>query len=260
MCFQPNRCFFKILGDIIMFSSSYKGKVLLIECSKFNEYSVDLSYQLKVEGYEVTATADFCEGIGYVESRNPDIVLLCLNKPDPDGYEFLGKLRGKYTETPCLIIAKEGEELDKVRSFRLGVDDYVTHPCGFLELISRMEAILRRAGRSSHEKENWEFGNIRVDRKSRVVTKGGREVYLAPTEFNLLIALLEREGEVVTRKDLLKNVWGHSGEVTSRTVDTHIAFLRNKLEELPSSPVFIKTVPKVGYSIQTKNPDLAVKV
>jgi two-component system, OmpR family, alkaline phosphatase synthesis response regulator PhoP len=153
---------------------------------------------------------------------------------------------------PVLILTARTEEADKVRGFRLGADDYVTKPFGILELLARVEAILRR--RTVRETRSQplptRFGDVEVDLAARVVRKAGHPVALTPMEFSLLIALLERRGGVVSRLDLLTQVWGNASDVLSRTVDTHIAELRRKLETDASRPVHILTVRKAGYRLQ----------
>jgi DNA-binding response OmpR family regulator len=147
-----------------------------------------------------------------------------------------------------LVLTARGEEADKVLGFRLGADDYVTKPFGLLELLARVDALLRRAGRDgARGREVERFGDVELDPAARTVRRAGEDVALTPKEFDLLLALLRRRGAVASRASLLKEVWGHRAPVHSRTVDTHIAELRRKVEREPSAPRFILTVPKVGY-------------
>jgi DNA-binding response OmpR family regulator len=155
---------------------------------------------------------------------------------------------------PVLILTARGEESDKVRGLRLGADDYVTKPFGVLEFLARVEALLRRTrpaetatGDSSPVER---LGDIEVDRATRSIRRAGQPVALAPKEFDLLLALLARKGAVASRLDLMKEVWGYQADVLSRTVDTHIAELRRKLEEDPKQPRLILTVRKAGYRIE----------
>ena len=143
-----------------------------------------------------------------------------------------------------LVLTARGEEADKVRGLKMGADDYVTKPFGLLELLARVESLLRRTAPSE-----LTFGAIRVDLSARTVERAGRPVALAPKEYDLLVALARADGAVVSREELLQRVWGYSDEVVSRTVDTHVAELRRKLELRPSEPRHILTVRKAGYRL-----------
>jgi DNA-binding response OmpR family regulator len=166
--------------------------------------------------------------------------------PGTDGFRVLRALRQERFTMPILILTARGEEADKVRGLRLGADDYVTKPFGLLELLARIEVLLRRTERTSVQR----FGEVEVDPARRTVSLRGRPVDLAPKEFDLLVALLSHAGSVVSRIELLREVWGYSDDVVSRTVDTHIAELRRKLEDDPSLPRHILTARKAGYRIE----------
>lgn len=222
------------------------------------EDNADLAYglqnNLEIEGYEVRVAEDGETGLKRARAWGPDLIILDLMLPDLDGYRVLQHLRKEGVQTPVVILTARGEESDKVLGFRLGADDYVTKPFGVMELLARVEAILRRTQPSSSERgggsgngENAVFGAISVDAGARIVLKDGEEVSLTPKELDLLLALIRREGTVATRLDLLKEVWGHRAAVVSRTVDTHIAELRRKLEDEPGNPRHILTVHKAGY-------------
>jgi len=174
--------------------------------------------------------------------------------PGLDGYRVLRTLREEGISTPVLILSARGEETDKVRGFRLGADDYVTKPFSLLELLARVEALLRRAsapaGPADAEGETHRFGDVTVDTVSQQVTRAGEPVQLTHREYTLLLALIRRKGAVVSRVELLKAVWGYRGAVHSRTVDTHIAELRRKLEADPANPRHIVTIRKSGYRLQ----------
>jgi two-component system response regulator MtrA len=160
----------------------------------------------------------------------------------------LRALRGEGLDLPVLILTARGGEADKVQGFRTGADDYVTKPFGVLELLARVRALLRRAGWSEHQGSGVErFGDIEVDPAARRVCRAGREVALTPKEFDLLLALVRRRGAVASRDVLLQEVWGYRNPVNSRTVDTHVAELRRKLEDDSSAPRWILTVYKAGY-------------
>ena len=175
--------------------------------------------------------------------------------PGMDGYRVLRTLREEGRRTPILILTARGEEADKVRGLRLGADDYVTKPFGVLELLARVEALLRRAGNGGGAAAApptplvEQFGEIEVHCASRTVLRRGEPVALTPKEYELLLALLQRNGAVATRVELLTEVWGYSSAVMSRTVDTHVAELRRKLEADLGSPRHILTVRKAGYRL-----------
>ncbi len=148
---------------------------------------------------------------------------------------------------PVLVLTARSEEADKVRGLRLGADDYVTKPFGVLELLARIEALLRRS--RAVTAKTYGFGGVEVDADRRTVTRDGQPVPLTPMEFDLLLALLRRDGAVASRIELLQEVWGHSAAVLTRTVDTHVAELRRKLERDPALPEFILTARKAGYRL-----------
>ncbi len=147
-----------------------------------------------------------------------------------------------------MILTGKGEEIDKVRGFRAGADQYVVKPFGLLELIERTSFLLRRWG-GERERDVLRVGEVEIDAAARVVTRGGEEVHLSPKAYDLLVALVRRRGAVATRQELMREVWGHRAAVLSRTVDAHIAELRRKLETDPARPELILTVWKTGYRI-----------
>jgi len=225
------------------------------------EDNADLAYglqnNLEIDGYEVRVAEDGETGLKRARAWTPDLIILDLMLPDLDGFRVLQHLRKDGIGTPVLILTARGEESDKVLGFRLGADDYVTKPFGVMELLARVEAILRRSNQGgtateapAQEGDSAVFGSITVNARARIVYRDGKEVSLTPKELDLLLALIRREGDVVSRLDLLKEVWGHRAAVVSRTVDTHISELRRKLEEEPSTPRHILTVHKAGYRFQ----------
>lgn len=220
------------------------------------EDNPDLAYGLRtgleIEGYDVQVAEDGETGLDRARSWSPDLVMLDLMLPGMDGYRVLRTMREGGSDVPVLILTARGEEADKVLGFRLGADDYVTKPCGVLELLARVGALLRRsriadrAGADGIER----FGSVEINPASRTVTREGTPVALSPKEFDLLLALVRRRGAVASRVELLREVWGHRVEVMTRTVDIHIAELRRKLEDDPSQPRHILTVWKAGYRLE----------
>ena len=230
-----------------------QGNILIVEDNPDLAYG--LRTGLEIEGYEVAVAEDGETGLARAKQWLPDLVILDLMLPGMDGYRVLRSLRDDGLEMPVLILTARGQEADKVLGFRLGADDYVTKPCGVLELLARVGALLRRSRmseRSVHSgSETIErFGNVEINPASRTVTKGGQLVALSPKEFDLLLTLVRRRGAVASRVELLREVWGHRVEVMTRTVDIHIAELRRKLEDDPSAPRHILTVWKAGYRLE----------
>ncbi|HEX8726760.1 MAG TPA: response regulator transcription factor [Gemmatimonadaceae bacterium] len=222
------------------------------------EDNPDLAYGLRtgleIEGYEVDVAGDGETGLARARDWRPHLIILDLMLPGMDGYRVLRTLRDEGLQMPVLILTARGEETDKVLGFRLGADDYVTKPCGVLELLARVAALLRRArqaeGGAAAADAIERFGTVEINPASHAVTRGGQPVALSPKEFDLLLTLVRRRGAVVSRLELLKEVWGYSADVMTRTVDIHIAELRRKLEDDPSKPQHILTVWKAGYRLQ----------
>jgi two-component system, OmpR family, alkaline phosphatase synthesis response regulator PhoP len=224
-------------------------RILIVEDNA--DLAFGLRNNLEIEGYEVVVAEDGIGGLGRARAERPDLVILDLGLPGMDGYRVLRILRDEGCNMPVLILSAQGEEADKVRGFRLGADDFVTKPFSLLELLARVEALLRRVQAPAGSPVVYHFGDIVVEPDARRVTQRGEPVLLAPREFALLLALARRRGAVVTRSELMREVWGHRGLVLSRTVDTHIGELRRKLEPDPANPVYILTVRKTGYRVQS---------
>jgi two-component system, OmpR family, alkaline phosphatase synthesis response regulator PhoP len=224
-------------------------RVLIVEDN--HDLAFGLRNNLEIEGYLVDVAADGPAGLAAARRVQPDLVVLDLMLPGMDGYRVLRQLRDEGLAMPVLILTARGEEADKVLGFRLGADDYVTKPFGVLELLARIEALLRRsrppAATVSHPLQR--FGDVEIDEATRIVRRGSEAVALTPMEFDLLLALIRRKGAVASRIELLAEVWGHSSAVLTRTVDTHIGELRRKLEHDPSTPRHILTVRKAGYRL-----------
>lgn len=226
------------------------ARILIVEDNARLAYG--LRNNLEIDGHAVEVAEDGAQGLEAVLSGEPDLVILDLMLPGMNGYQVLRSLRDKGIGVPVLILTARGEEADKVMGFRLGADDYVTKPFGVLELLARVSAILRRAGQDGQPKAVETFGNVEIRLEQRSVLRDGREVRLTPKEFDLLVALVRRRGAVATRVSLMKEVWGHRAAILSRTVDTHIAELRRKLEHDPGAPRHILTVHRSGYRLRSR--------
>ena len=228
-------------------------KVLVVEDNA--DLAFGLQTALEIDGYDVDVAEDGPSGLDSARRGDPDLILLDLMLPGMNGYQVLKELRADGVTTPVLILTARGEEADKVLGFNVGADDYVTKPFGTLELLARVRAILRRTGAIPENGQSppqpvTRFGAIETNAASRTVHREGSPVALTPREFDLLQALLRRDGAVASRIDLLRELWGYNAEVMSRTVDMHIAELRRKLEDDPAHPRHILTVRKVGYRLQ----------
>jgi two-component system alkaline phosphatase synthesis response regulator PhoP len=233
---------------MIEISTRAASTVLIIEDN--TDLAYGLRNNLEIEGYLVDVAVDGVAGLARARETRPDVIILDLMLPGLDGYRVLKALRDAGDEVPVLILTAHGEEADKVRGFRLGADDYVTKPFGLLELMARVAALLRRSSKGVRDSSPPErFGDVRVDPASRTVTRRDQPVALTPMEFDLLRALMRRGGAIASRLELLQEVWGHSAAVLTRTVDTHVAELRRKLEDDPSAPRHILTVRKAGYRL-----------
>jgi two-component system alkaline phosphatase synthesis response regulator PhoP len=224
-------------------------RVLIIEDN--TKLLLGLKANLEFEGYETFTAEDGASGIAAARSCEPDLVILDLMLPDTDGLRVLEQLRESGSTVPVLVLTALGEETDKVRGFRAGADDYVTKPFGLMELLARVDALLRRARTGQHPvpQARYTIGEIVIDVATHEVTRRGTAVSLRPKEFELLVALASREGAAASRLELLQEVWGYDEAVVSRTVDTHVAELRRKLEDDPAVPKHLLTVRKTGYRL-----------
>jgi two-component system, OmpR family, alkaline phosphatase synthesis response regulator PhoP len=229
--------------------------ILIIEDNE--TLALGLRTSLEVEGYKVECITDGNEGLAWLEQQDPDLIVLDLMLPGLNGFEVLRRYRARGGAAAVLILSARDQEVDKVQGFRIGADEYVVKPVGVLEFLARVEAILRRlspAGKGSDagaRASHHCFSDVAVDLRTRTVTRGGRVVELSPMEFDFLAFLIDSGGDIVSRETLMRQVWRYSLGVTSRTVDQHVARLRNKLEPDPAQPRHLITVRKAGYRFQT---------
>ncbi len=226
-----------------------------------------IAYNLEQEGYQVIIAADGTSALSAVRSEHPDLIVLDIMLPGIDGLEVCRQLRREddTAMVPIIMLTAKSDEIDKVVGLEVGADDYVTKPFGRRELLARVRALLRRADYPSATEErlssqdsavesqpvsrNKELvaGPLRIDLASRWVNCRGQDLELQPKQFDLLTYLVRNRGTVLTRDQLLHNVWGYDYAGDTRTVDVHIRWLREKLEEDPANPKLIQTVRGVGY-------------
>jgi DNA-binding response OmpR family regulator len=225
------------------------ARVLIVEDNA--DLATGIEYNLKLEGYDVRIADNGRAALDVAAEWPPDLILLDLMLPGLDGYQVLHSIRSNGNRAPVIILSAKGEEADKVRGFRLDADQYVTKPFGILELLERVAALLRRAAREASDGAPalLTFGDVVVDLGSRMITRRGTPVSVTPKAYELLLALVRRDGVVASRADLLKEVWGYGSFIMTRTVDSHVAELRRKLDDA-DAPRHILTVWKVGYRFE----------
>ena len=202
--------------------------------------------ELEFEGFETELAEDGVRGLAAILRSPPDLIVLDVMLPGENGFEVCQKVRAHGLRTPIIMITARSQEIDKVRGLDLGADDYITKPFGLSELVARIRAVLRRS-RSSQERSALAVQAVRVDLASRRVFKRELELQLTDTEFRILALLMGRAGEVITRDEFLDAVWGKDVYVSHRTVDTHVASLRKKLEDDVLHPAYVSSVRNVGY-------------
>ncbi len=229
-----------------------------------------IAYNLEQEGYQVITVADGTSALNAVHKEHPDLIVLDIMLPGVDGLEVCRQLRREdnTATVPIIMLTAKSDEIDKVVGLEVGADDYVTKPFGRRELLARVRALLRRADYPSNTEErlsspesdvepppvsrNRELvaGPLRIDLASRQVNCRGQDLELQPKQFDLLTYLVRNRGTVLTRDQLLHNVWGYDYTGDTRTVDVHIRWLREKLEADPANPKLIQTVRGVGYVLR----------
>ncbi|MFQ5929817.1 MAG: response regulator transcription factor [Acidobacteriota bacterium] len=204
---------------------------------------------LQYESHEVLTATDGEAGYRLLVEKNPDLIILDLMLPKINGYELCRRVRGEGITTPILMLTARGEEVDRVMGLDLGADDYVTKPFSVPELLARVRAVLRRVRPAESRPAELRFDDVEVDFQRYEACRGGKPLKMARKEFGVLRLLAARAGQVVSREELLDEVWGYENYPTTRTVDNHIASLRAKLEEDPSQPRRLLTVHGVGYKL-----------
>lgn len=221
--------------------------ILLVEDQE--ALRMTLSDRLSSEGYSVECARDGMEGLEKALRSQYDLILLDVMLPRKNGFDVCRGVREAGVATPVIMLTARGETVDKIVGLKLGADDYVTKPFDMMELMARVEALIRRASQNGNGNGNGvhQFGDVRVDLRGTEVTRRGNPVALSAREFQLLQYLIEHRGVTLSRNKILGDVWGYSTETFTRTLDVHVASLRQKLEDDPKKPGLIVTVPGLGY-------------
>lgn len=222
--------------------------LLLVEDDE--QIAEPLRFGLEIEGFQVSHAITGTQGLEFARSRHPDLVLLDVMMPDLDGFSVVRTLRAE-SAVPVIMLTARGQELDRVMGLELGADDYLVKPFSFRELVARVRALLRRQemarGGHSPAQELLVSKELVLDKTARRLMRAGVQVSLTSREFELLTALMERAGQAQARQELLDRVWGEDWIGDTRTLDVHIRWLREKIEDDPAAPQYITTVRGYGY-------------
>jgi DNA-binding response OmpR family regulator len=214
-------------------------------------FAITLRNNLELEGFGVDIATDPADAMHVVRQIRPALVLLDVPNPGARGYDLLAAMRGAGLETPVVLLSGRRDDLETQRAFSLGADDYIAKPIALPELMARIRAVLRRTHPAGAHATHWmRLGELEVHAPTRSVRRNGHPVSLRPKEFDLLLTLLRHRGRVVSRSELLRDVWGYDAETVSRTVDTHMGTLRQKLEPDPLNPQYLLTVRSAGYTLR----------
>lgn len=224
------------------------NKILIIE----DEVNIRelLKDNLEYEGYEVFEAEDGETALKMVKENNYDLVILDLMLPKLNGYEFLKGLRKFDKLLPVIILSAKSEEIDKIKGFDLGADDYITKPFQIRELLSRIKAVLRRASKISSDIKTFSFENFTLDFEKGVLLKDGKQVDMSYYEFEILKYLVLNKNKPVTREEIIEAIWKADGSISPRNIDTHVVSLRKLIEKDPEDPKYIKTVFRIGYKFE----------
>ena len=223
-------------------------KILIVE----DEPGILLSLkdEFESEGYTVYQAEDGEEGLDFAKQHVPDLILLDIMLPVLDGYEVCKSLRMEGNTTPIIMLTVKDKEIDKVLGLELGADDYVTKPFSLRELVARVKAILRRTEERATDLTCYRIGGVELDFKKYEAKKKGEKLEFTPLEFEMLKVLIRKKEQVISRNDFLDKIWGEDNMVvSSRTIDSHIANIRKKIEDDPSNPKHILSIRGVGYKL-----------
>jgi two-component system alkaline phosphatase synthesis response regulator PhoP len=222
-----------------------RAKILVVEDEP--NMVVGLRDNFEFEGYEVITARDGVEGLQLALDESPDLVVLDVMMPRMSGLEVCKQLRAKRASIPIIMLTARGQEVDKVVGLELGADDYVTKPFSIRELLARVKAVLRRTAVVPKDQDQHSFGDVEVDLRRCRVLRSGKALDISSKEFELLKYFICHAGETLSRQSLLEDVWGYEHYPTTRTVDTHLVRLRQKLEPNPEQPQYFLTVHGTGY-------------
>ena len=221
------------------------AKILVVEDEP--NMVAGLRDNFEFEGYQVITARDGVEGLQRALDESPDLVVLDVMMPRMSGLEVCKQLRAKRGSIPIIMLTARGQEVDKVVGLELGADDYVTKPFSIRELLARVKAVLRRSSVVPKDQDRRSFGEVEVDLRKCRVLKSGKAIDISSKEFELLKYFIVHSGETLSRDRLLEDVWGYDNYPTTRTVDTHLVRLRQKLEPNPDQPQYFLTVHGTGY-------------
>ena len=220
-------------------------KILIIEDEK--DLVTGLKFNLEARDYKISTAYDGEAGYRKALEEKPDLVILDLMLPKLNGYEVCKRLKKEVPNTLIIMLTAKSQEAEIVTGLELGADDYITKPFGVLELLARINTVLRRVQSGSEIPEVYRFGDIEINFKKYDASKKGKSLKLSPREYEILHYFIKKQGEIVTRDDLLSQIWGYDSFPNTRTVDAHIAKLRGKIEDKPEEPKLIVTLHGLGY-------------
>jgi two-component system alkaline phosphatase synthesis response regulator PhoP len=220
-------------------------KILIVEDER--DMVTGLKFNLEARDYTVIAAYDGETGIQKALAEKPDLVILDLMLPGINGYEVCKILKKEMPELPIIMLTAKSQESEIVTGLELGADDYITKPFSVLELMARIGSLFRRVKPDPGAQEVHQFGDLMINFRKHYATKKERPLKLTPREYEMLRCFIERQGEIITREELLNQIWGYDSIPDTRTVDAHIVKLRRKIEDNPSDPKLIVTVHGIGY-------------
>ncbi len=226
-------------------ASRLTGRVLVVEDDEATAFALRDGFEY--EGYEVMVATDGLSAVRMAAEERPTLILLDLMLPEMSGLDVCKHIRASGGDVPIIMLTARGQEVDKVLGLNIGADDYVTKPFSFMELMARVEAVLRRTSARVNAQAKYEFGDVRLDFRMLEATKAGQPLDLSPLEFKLMKFFIDNRQQVVTRDEMLRSVWNSQSALFTRTVDMHVAKLRKKIEDSPNHPRFIVTIYGVGY-------------